>query len=210
MITGGQKLGCHFGFRGREGIRLEGKVWGLGCFLGPGVEAEAAGLGASRGGELRALSTWSSRFILPMWIMKPSVQAMSEGEWPPPTTFTRLFCCLARASTCQDDAGVSPAPAFLREAAGDLAGPAAGWAAQASHPPASKAPAWLEAAVQSTPGKGARMQGQEVSGMENQGIILRWGSHALSPLQLGALLWAHLIAFFPGTKPFKDTRVPSE
>lgn len=32
---------------------------------------------------------------------------MSEGEWPPPTTFTRLFCCLARASTCQGSAWVS-------------------------------------------------------------------------------------------------------
>lgn len=28
---------------------------------------------------------------------------MSEGEWPPPTTFTLLFCCRARASTCQDN-----------------------------------------------------------------------------------------------------------
>lgn len=39
--------------------------------------------------------------------------------------------------------------------------------------------------MHSTPGKGTRVQGQEVSGMENQGIILRWGSRALSPLLLG-------------------------
>ena len=58
------------------------------------------GMGWGRGREPSAPSTLRTRFILPMWIMKPSVQAMSEGEWPPPTTFTRLFCCLARASTC--------------------------------------------------------------------------------------------------------------
>lgn len=68
------------------------------------------GLGANRGGETRAPGTLRTRFILPMWIMKPSVQAMSEGEWPPPTTFTRLFCCLASASTCQGNTCVSPGP----------------------------------------------------------------------------------------------------
>lgn len=86
--------------RGRVRIRPEGKgygvaAWGLGWR--PRLEASSSG-------EERAASTWRTRFILPMWIMKPSVQAMSEGEWPPPTTFTRLFCCLARASTCQDKA----------------------------------------------------------------------------------------------------------
>lgn len=52
-------------------------------------------------GRQRWCGTWRIRFILPLWIMMPSVQAMSEGEWPLPTTFTRLFCCLARASTCK-------------------------------------------------------------------------------------------------------------
>ena len=192
--------GVSLWIQGREGIRQK-----LRRFLGPGVETVAARLGASRGGEPRALSTWRTRFILPMWIMKPSVQAMSEGEWPPPTTFTRLFCCLARASTCQDGARSAPAPAFLPEAAGDPARPTAGWAAQALHPETSKAPAWLKAAGHSTPGKGARVQGQEMGRMENQESPPRWGSRMLSPLWLGALFGVHLIAFFPSSKPFKGT-----
>lgn len=93
--------------------------------LGSWMEPEAAqpSVGASRGRGQRALSTWRTRFILPMWIMKPSVQAMSEGEWPPPTTFTLLFCCLARASTCQHSARISPAFSFLLHEA-EFPGPA--------------------------------------------------------------------------------------
>lgn len=76
-------------------------------------------------------------------------------------------------------------PFFLRELR--PGGAAAGWAAQALHPPASKAPAWLKAAVHSTQGKGARVQGQEVGRMENRVISLGWGPRALSPQRLGAL-----------------------
>lgn len=44
--------------------------------------------------------TLRTLFIFPIWIMKSSVQAMSEGEWPPPTTFTLLFLCRAISRIC--------------------------------------------------------------------------------------------------------------
>lgn len=118
--------------------------------------------GRRRGGAAEAPSTWRTRFILPMLIMKPSVQAMSEGEWPPPTTFTRLFCCLARASTCQDRAPVRPLSERQPECKG-RAWPAGGASGPGDAPQASQAPAWLQAAVPAAPGKRGRKKGQEVS-----------------------------------------------
>lgn len=101
-----------------------------------------------------------------MWIMKPSVQAMSEGEWPPPTTFTRLFCCLARASTCQDGSKgqVFFTPEVAREHAGVWLGlQGSGWACRGGGRWGARLkefthgfPVWLWAAVLVTPAKQAR------------------------------------------------------
>lgn len=99
--------------QGRKRLRTEAKAgrfhaWSLGHRL------KLLSLGTSWEWATKGPSTWRTRFILPMWIMKPSVQAMSEGEWPPPTTFTLLFCCRARASTCRED---SVSQDLLREEA---------------------------------------------------------------------------------------------
>lgn len=143
--------------------------------------SQGSGMGCSRGREPRALSTLRTRFILPMWIMKPSVQAMSEGEWPPPTTFTRLFCCLARASTCGGSTCISLSPGLSLRGS---------WATQALHPQPPRHCLVGGRRMQATPGKSQR---------EGPGSEWGAGQHSSEePLHTGHQLLARYEACFLG------------